>query len=130
LLDTHILIWAVSDPARLDQATHEAIVDPDNQVMVSSATVWEIAIKQAQGRLNFPMDRFDPTMHAMGFDVLPILPVHAMAAGALPRHHADPFDRMLIAQARVENLVLATRDNAIARYDVPLLGPATARRPF
>ena len=68
-------------------------------------------------------------MRAMGFDILPILPAHAIAAGALPRHHADPFDRMLVAQARVENLIFATRDNAITRYDVQMLAPAPGQGP-
>ena len=80
--DTHILIWAVADPARLDKVTRQAIIDPEDQVLVSSATAREIAIKQAQGRLDFPMDRFEATMPAMGFDILPILPAHAIAAGA------------------------------------------------
>jgi PIN domain nuclease of toxin-antitoxin system len=91
----------VSDPARLDVAAREAIVAIHNQVLVSAASVWEIAIKQAQGRLEFPMDLFEATMRDMGFDVLPILAAHAIAAGALPRHHGDPFDRMLVAQARL-----------------------------
>jgi PIN domain nuclease of toxin-antitoxin system len=112
----------VSDPARLDVATREAIVAIYNQVLVSTASIWEISIKQAQGRLEFPMDLFEATMRDMGFDILPILAAHAIAAGALPRHHSDPFDRMLVAQARLEHLVLVTRDSAMAAYDVQRLG--------
>ncbi len=97
---------------------------PDSQVFVSAVTAWEIAIKHALGRLKFPLDRFDDTLHRMGFEALQILPAHAIAAGSLPRHHDDPFDRMLIAQARIETLTLASRDQVVARYDVPVLGGA------
>jgi PIN domain nuclease of toxin-antitoxin system len=102
----------------------EALTTPDNQVFVSAVTAWEIAIKHALGWLKFPLDRFDDIMLRMGFDTLPILPAHAIAAGGLPRHHDDPFDRMLIAQARIEALTLASQDRVIARYDVPILGGA------
>ena len=91
---------------------------------MSSATVWEIAIKVAIGRLTFPLDQFDDVMQRMGFETLSILPAHAIVAGSLPRHHADPFDRMLIAQAMVENLVLVTSDSIMARYDARILGSA------
>ncbi len=107
----------------MDAVIRDAIVAPENQVLVSSATAWELAIKQARGRLEFPLERFEATMGDMGFDILPILPAHAIAAGALPRHHGDPFDRMLIAQAQVENLVLVTQDTTFSRYDVSLMAP-------
>ena len=90
--------------------------------MVSTVTAWEIAIKRVVGRLQFPIDTFEDMMREMGFDVLPILPAHAIAAGALPQLHGDPFDRMLIAQARTENLTLVSDDAAVAQYDVALLG--------
>ena len=126
-----MFIWSVSDPSRLGEQTRAAVGAPENQVLVSAVTAWEIAIKHALGRLKFPIDRFDDVMQRMGFDVLPILPVHAIAAGGLPRHHDDPFDRMLIAQARVEGLTLVSSDLAVARYDVSILGGdgavATAR---
>jgi PIN domain nuclease of toxin-antitoxin system len=122
LLDTHVFIWAVSAPSRLDPQTRAAVAAPDNQVFVSAVTAWEIAIKRALGRLKFPIDRFDDILVRMGFDTLPILPAHAIAAGSLPRHHDDPFDRMLIAQARVESLTLVSSDQAVGRYDVPVLG--------
>jgi PIN domain nuclease of toxin-antitoxin system len=98
------------------------VAAPDNRVFVSAATAWEIAIKQALGRLKFPIERFDDIMLTMGFDALPILPAHAVAAGGLPRHHDDPFDRMLIAQARLERLALVSSDQAVRRYDVPIFG--------
>jgi PIN domain nuclease of toxin-antitoxin system len=100
----------------------EAVAAPENQVFLSSASVWEIAIKTAAGRVVFPIERFDEIVRTLGFDTLPILPVHAVAAGRLPLHHADPFDRMLIAQATVENLMLVTNDRWIARYDVRIFG--------
>ncbi len=99
-----------------------ALATPENYVAVSSATVWEIAIKLAIGRLTFPIDQFDDVMQRMGFAMLPILPSHAILAGSLPRHHTDPFDRMLIAQAVAENLVLVTSDRMVGRYDVRILG--------
>ena len=99
---------------------------PDNYVAVSSATAWEIAIKVAIGRLIFPVEQFDDVLQRMGFAMLPIVPAHALVAGSLPRHHADPFDRMLIAQAIVENLVLVTSDVMLERYDARILG-ATGR---
>jgi PIN domain nuclease of toxin-antitoxin system len=98
------------------------VASPDNQVFISAVTAWEIAIKHALDRLKFPIDRFDDILVRMGFDTLPILPAHAIAAGSLPRHHDDPFDRMLIAQARVESLTLVSSDQAVALYDVPVLG--------
>lgn len=112
----------MATPDRLAARQVRAVESPENQVFVSSATVWEIAIKVAAGRLLFPIDRLDETARRMGFDMLPILPAHAIRAGSLPRHHGDPFDRMLIAQAIVENLLLVTRDSVISRYDVAIFG--------
>lgn len=115
-----MLIWAVSSPDRIAPSARAAIAAPDNAVFVSSATVWEIAIKQAAGRLVFPIDEFEEIADRMGLEVLPILPRHAILAAALPRHHADPFDRMLVAQAVGEGLTLVSVDRAIARYDVSI----------
>jgi len=112
----------VATPARLEPHQQRALATPDNKVVVSSVTVWEIAIKRTAGRLTFPIDQLDDVMRRMGFDILPILPAHAILAGSLPLHHRDPFDRMLIAQAVVENLTLVTSDHAIASYDVRTLG--------
>jgi PIN domain nuclease of toxin-antitoxin system len=94
---------------------------PENHVAVSSATVWEIAIKAAIGRIVFPIDQFDDLARRMGFEPLPILPAHAIFAGSLPRYHANPFDRMLIAQGMVENLILVTSDNIMRRYGAQIL---------
>ncbi len=94
---------------------------PSNTVFVSVASMWEIAIKASTGKLEFPTDRFDEMFALNRFAPLPIEPRHALAAGALPRYHNDPFDRMLIAQARIEGLILVTADAAFRRYDVSLL---------
>jgi PIN domain nuclease of toxin-antitoxin system len=112
----------VATPARLGAGELRALADPANHVFVSSVTVWEIAIKRALGRLTFPVAEFDEMARRMGFDTLPIMPAHAISAGGLPPHHADPFDRMLIAQATVENLLLVTSDHQIQRYDVRIFG--------
>jgi PIN domain nuclease of toxin-antitoxin system len=122
LLDTHVFVWAVAEPTRLDRLVRAALVSPENQVVVSAVTPWEIAIKRAAGRLKFPLDLFDDTVERMGCGILPILPAHGIVAGGLPRHHNDPFDRMLIAQALTEELTLVTSDQAILRYDVPVFG--------
>ena len=93
--------------------------------MVSAITPWEISVKQAQGRIDFPLDRFDEIIAGMGFEVLPIECTHGIAAGRLPKHHRDPFDRMLIAQAMTDGLTLVSADRAFDRYDVPVLGNAS-----
>lgn len=122
LLDTRILLWALSDPARLEPHVRTAITAADNLVFVSAATAWEISIKRALGRIEFPIDRFETIVTELRCEPLSIRASHAIAAGGLPRHHNDPFDRMLIAQARIEQLVLVTADRAFTRYDVPILG--------
>ena len=100
----------------------EALASDENRVMVSAVTPWEIAIKRTIGRLRFPLEIFDEIMERAGFDVLPILPGHGIAAGGLERHHNDPFDRMLISQALTEGLTLVTRDRSIMQYDVQVFG--------
>jgi PIN domain nuclease of toxin-antitoxin system len=122
LLDTHIFLWAAAEPPRLEPSIREAILSSAHQILVSAVTPWEIAIKQGMGRLNFPLDRFDATIDAMGCGILPILPGHGLAVARLPRHHNDPFDRMLICQALVEGLTLITQDRAILQYEVPVFG--------
>jgi len=93
-------------------------------LFINTASIWEIVIKQAAGRLAFPVDQFDDLGQRMGLTVLPILPAHAVAAAGLPRRHGDPFDRMLVAQAVVEGLDLVSSDRMAGQYDVRLLpGP-------
>jgi PIN domain nuclease of toxin-antitoxin system len=126
LLDTHVFLWATADPGRLAARMRQAVTAPENTILVSAASVWEIAIKRALGRLDFPLEDLDAILARAGFEPLPIDAGHAVAAGGLPRHHADPFDRMLIAQCRVEGLTLVSEDAAIAAYDVRLFGREAA----
>ena len=116
LLDTRALLWWLAD----EELTAEAralIADPENAVTVSAASAWEISIKQALGKLTAP-DDLDQQILDSDFAPLPISIRHAMVAGRLPRHHDDPFDRMLIAQAQLEELTILTRDKRFGDYDV------------
>jgi PIN domain nuclease of toxin-antitoxin system len=119
LLDTHTLLWWLADEGLTAQA-REAIADPANLVAVSAASAWEISIKKALGKLTAP-DDLEQQVQAGGFVPLPIGIAHGIAAGQLPRHHEDPFDRMLIAQALAEGLTIVTRDKRFDEYNVPLL---------
>jgi PIN domain nuclease of toxin-antitoxin system len=119
LLDTHALLWWLAD-RDLSADARSAIADPANDVFVSAATAWEISIKKALRKLRAP-DDLEAQIEANAFTPLPISVGHATAAGALPRHHDDPFDRMLIAQAAIEELTLVTRDERFAAYDVRLM---------
>jgi PIN domain nuclease of toxin-antitoxin system len=120
LLDTHILLWWLGDDRALPPLARDAIADPDTVVVVSAATAWEIAIKKATGRLEAPDDLLT-VLEDNNFDTLPITTSHALVAGALPPHHADPFDRMLIAQAQTDGLTLVSVDRRFPAYDVDLL---------
>ncbi len=120
LLDTHILLWWLSDDPLLPAAARGAISSPDNEVMVSAAAVWEIAIKKAVGRLEVP-DNLLEVITTSDFQTLEITASHALLAGGLPPHHSDPFDRMMIAQASAENLTLVSIDGRFPQYDVELL---------
>jgi PIN domain nuclease of toxin-antitoxin system len=116
LLDTQALLWWLGDRELTKQA-RDAIADPSNVVAVSAATAWEIGIKKALGKLRAP-DDLAAQLSDGGFTPLPISIAHGLAAGALPHHHDDPFDRMLIAQAMTEGLTLVTRDERFAAYGV------------
>jgi PIN domain nuclease of toxin-antitoxin system len=120
LIDTHVFIWASDTPSKLTAKTRALIAEPANDVFVSAASLWEMAIKAAMGRLRFPVDRMPEIIAEMGFEPLSMTMSHALEAGSLPRHHDDPFDRMLIAQARLDGLTLVTLDRQFARYDVPI----------
>jgi PIN domain nuclease of toxin-antitoxin system len=120
LVDSHALLWWRGDHRRLSARAHEAIEDPDVSVFFSAVSIWEIAIKRAQGKLDVPRDLLD-TMEQRGFIELAVLSRHALIAGALPAHHGDPFDRMIVAQAQSEGFTVVTRDARIAAYDVPVL---------
>lgn len=120
LLDTHILLWWLADDERLPSQAAAAIEDPDTEIVVSSASAWEISIKQAAGRLEAPDDLLD-ALAANDFGTLAITAAHAVAAGRLPAHHADPFDRMLIAQAQIEGFTLVSVDRRFSDYDIELV---------
>ncbi len=120
LIDAHVLVWWIGDQPELTDEARAAIADPANTVSVSAATVWELAIEKAAGRLEFDGD-VRAELEINRFDLLPIGLEHALAAAKLPQHHSDPFDRMLIAQAQIERLTIVTRDRRIPQYDVPVL---------
>jgi PIN domain nuclease of toxin-antitoxin system len=120
LLDTHALLWSVGDENLLPPATHEVLSAGVVPAYVSVASIWEIAIKRASGKLDAPESLLDKVAAAR-FIELRITFEHAIRAGALPPHHRDPFDRMLVAQAQSEGLTLVTNDKRIVVYDVPLL---------
>lgn len=122
LLDTHTFLWWLQDKPILSQEVKRLIGDHDNQVYVSAANIWEIAIKVRLGKLEVDGDVLDE-IGANGFLELPITAAHAQTAGSLPRYHDDPFDRMLIAQASREGMVLVTRDNLFGPYAVATLNP-------
>lgn len=117
LLDTHVLLWWLDDSPYLSEVERRAVADPGNLIVVSAAVIWEMRIKQELGKLEISAD-FYPVIKDQGFEFLSITADHAYAAGDLPMHHRDPFDRMIIAQARLEKLCIITRDNVFSRYDV------------
>lgn len=123
LLDTHIALWAIADSPRLPARERALILDPGNDVVVSAASVWEIAIKHALGRGDMPLSGAQAVEYfsQAGYEWLPVLPGHAAAIGNLPAHHADPFDRLLIAQALTEPLRLLTHDAVLARYSAAVI---------
>lgn len=119
LLDTNVLLWWLFGNDTLKPSVTDAISEAE-EVFISAATVWEIAIKESLGKLQPPEDLL-ASIDREGFHSLSITVEHAVAAGSLPRHHGDPFDRMLIAQARLENLTLVSRDAIISQYAVAWL---------
>lgn len=120
LLDTHVLLWWLDDHPALGEEARAAIREGHNLVFVSAASAWEIAIKRALGKLEAP-DDLEEAVVASRFQSLPITLGHAQSVGRLPRHHDDPFDRMLIAQAHTEQLTVITHDKRFGAYHVPLL---------
>lgn len=120
LLDTHAFIWAAVDPTRLSGPAVAGITDPDHEVFVSAVSGWEVMIKRARGRLRFPEVTTD-MLATLRLAELPINLRHTAALADLPAHHRDPFDRMLIAQARAERMTLVSRDRLLEPYGVPIL---------
>ncbi|HXP89741.1 MAG TPA: type II toxin-antitoxin system VapC family toxin [Fibrobacteria bacterium] len=117
LLDTHALIWALADPAKLARESRDRIEDPSNEIFVSAASLWEIAIKVDTGKLSVP-DDLERGIFAVGFQPMEIRFPHVRRLRSLPLHHRDPFDRILVAQAMHEDLAICTRDRRISSYPV------------
>jgi PIN domain nuclease of toxin-antitoxin system len=120
LLDTHVFLWALAAPDELSPAARQAIQNPDNTVYVSAVTAVEISIKAALGKLDAPPE-LQEEIRRRGFSELPLSYSHGEALRRLADHHADPFDRMLIAQAAEENLVVITRDEKFRSYPIKVI---------
>lgn len=122
LLDTHVLLWAASTPRRLPRATRTLLEDEANELVFSAVSLWEVAIKQQLGREDFRADArlLRRGLLDNGYTELPVTSAHAVALDLLPPLHKDPFDRMLIAQAVVEGIMLLTADANLARYPGPI----------
>lgn len=124
LLDTHVALWAITDSPKLPKKAREMIESSKSSVWISAATVWEIAIKHSLGRGDMPVSSQDALRYfrESGYRFLPVEPEHAVAVEDLPVHHADPFDRILVAQALVEPMRLITHDPMVARYNDTIIG--------
>ena len=120
LLDTHALLWWFHRSVLLSEKARRAIVGTDNEIFVSPASAWEMAIKNKRGKLEVQdlLDRLPQEIEEEGFLVLPISIEHGLRAGALPEHHRDPFDRMLIAQAQAEHLPIVSNDTVFDSYGI------------
>lgn len=118
LLDTHLLLWAASTPERIPESARALLTDPANQLVFSAASLWEITIKNSLDRSDFKVDsrRLWRMLLVNGYRELPVTSEHTVAVNELPPIHKDPFDRILIAQARVEGLLLLTADKLVAKY--------------
>jgi PIN domain nuclease of toxin-antitoxin system len=120
LFDTHAALWWTRADERFSAVARQRGFDPQNRVLLSAVVVWEVAIKRALGKLEAPADLVQSLLEA-GAAPLPVTLEHAAAVEGLPHHHSDPFDRLLIAQAKVEGAVIVTRDPAFGAYGVPVL---------
>lgn len=124
LLDTHVVIWWVDQDKLLSRVAHAAIADPTNELLISAATIWEISIKVGVGKLSLSLP-FRPWMeravHDLRAIVLPVTVEYSDMQSSLPRHHGDPFDRMLIGQAKVERIPILSNDSVLDKYGVTRL---------
>ena len=121
LLDTHALLWALGAPSKLPARTAAAVREPGNDVFVSAASIWEIAIKAALGKVSADIDEIARTSVEVGFEELAVTFAHARRVHSLPPRHRDPFDRMLVAQALEEGLTIVTHDARVVAYGSPTL---------
>ncbi|MBS1054776.1 type II toxin-antitoxin system VapC family toxin [Gluconobacter kondonii] len=122
LLDTHLLLWAAGEPDRLSVRARALMEDQDNALVFSAASLWEITIKAGLGRTDFQIDPhlLRRGLIENGYEELPVTGQHALAVGQLPDVHRDPFDRILVAQATVEGLLLLTHDPLVQAYPGPI----------
>lgn len=120
LIDTHVLLWWLDDYPTLSKKAKDGIADGKNLVFISAVVIWEIRIKQSLGKLKLPHN-FRKVLDSQPFEQLDITVEHAHAVGDLPTHHRDPFDRMLVAQTKVEHLTLVTRDIRLKKYKIPII---------
>lgn len=116
LLDTHILLWWLSDDPRLPKIARDLIIDAGNTPHVSVASLWEIALKNGKGKLQANPEEVLCEIKDEGFEILPILARHVMSLATLAPHHADPFDRIMVAQATAESMQLLSHDDVLSRY--------------
>jgi PIN domain nuclease of toxin-antitoxin system len=124
LLDTHVLLWLFAHPAKIKRSVRERLADPANDVFVSAVSTWEIAIKVSIGKLTLPGESREYVLERIeraGLLPLSITPEHALGVAALPAHHLDPFDRLLIAQAQAERMTIVTSDRAFAKYGIDMM---------
>jgi len=121
LLDTHAWLWWLTDDRRLGRRARQAIANPRSEIHVSAASAWEVAVKEALGKLRLGKADLEAEIAANGFVELPVRIRHALVAGRLPPVHEDPFDRMLVAQSRVEELAVVTADPVFERYGVEVV---------
>ena len=122
LLDTHLLLWAAGEPDRLSAQARSLIESPENELLFSAASLWEVAIKRGLGRHDFEVDArlLRRGLLDNGYSELPLISDHVMAIESLPTLHKDPFDRVLVAQATVEGVTLLTIDSMVAQYPGPI----------
>lgn len=122
LLDTHLLLWAAGEPQRLSKQARTLIDNPDNELLFSAASLWEVAIKRGLGREDFKVDArlLRRGLLDNGYSELPIISDHVVATESLPPIHKDPFDRILVAQATVEGITLLTIDSLVSQYPGPI----------
>ncbi len=120
LLDTHAFLWWLDDSDQLSKYARQVIGDSDNRIFISHASQWEIAIKVSINRLVFPMNEMEAEVDKNGFELLNITTPHIIQTVSLPLHHRDPFDRLLIAQAQSESLILLSKDSIFPKYDIDL----------
>lgn len=122
LLDTHVLLWAAGEPRRLSKQARALIDNPDNELLFSAASLWEVAIKRGLGREDFKVDErlLRRGLLDNEYRELPILSDHVVATEGLPLIHRDPFDRILVAQATVEGITLLTIDSLVSQYPGPI----------